>query len=60
MTDSPGRVPGVEIESVGLIHEEPCLRFRPSILAWIVLQAIDDSSVLQEAISYVVPLQRVF
>ena len=62
MTDSPGRVPCVEIESVGQIHGEPCLRFRPLILAFssrIVLQTLDGSSVLQEAISYDIPLQRV-
>ena len=44
-----------------LIHGEPCLRFRPLILAKssrIVLQT-EASSVLQEAISYDIPLQRV-
>ena len=41
MTESSGRVPFVENESVGLIHGEPCLRFRPLVLAYssrIVLQ----------------------
>ena len=43
-----------------LIHGEPCLRFRPLILAnssRIVLQT-EASSVLQEAISYDIPLHR--
>ena len=56
MTDSPGCVPRVEIESV------ICLLFRPLILAYsfrIVPHAIDESSVLQEANSYDIPLQRV-
>ena len=62
MTHSPGRVPCVENESVALIHGEPRLRFRPLILAnsfRIVLQTTEASSVLQEAISYGIPLQRV-
>ena len=44
-----------------LIHGEPCLRFRPLILAYssrTVLQTTEASSVLQEAISYDIPLHR--
>ena len=48
------------IVPAALIHGEPCLRFRPLILAnsfRIVFQT-ETSSVLREAISYDIPLQR--
>ena len=46
-----------------MIHGELCLRFRPFLLAnstRIGLQKIHDSFVPQEAISYDIPLQRVW
>ena len=60
--DSPGGVPRFESEAVDLIHGEPCLHFRPSILvytAWIGLQTVNNLFVHQGAISYDIPLQRV-
>ena len=59
MTDSLGKVRRVGIESVGLTHGEPGLQFRPLILTH-SSRTIYGSFVPQEAISYDIPIQRVF
>ena len=62
MTDSLGSVPRAENESAGLIHGEPCLHFRPSILAYpsgIVLRTKKDSVVPQKVSLCDIPHERV-
>ena len=60
--DSLGNVPSFKSEAVDMILEELCLRFRPSILAYLArigIQTENNLSVLQGAISCGTPLQRV-